>query len=141
MFNSLCHTNKSYNEIFLIIILISKILLQKGPTFLSSPFCVPYRTALQDEYSISAHFNAKILSFFIHQFSVTVVNHQLTEIKVSIGLKGEGGVIYQSHTMIQTIKHTSFHLQHQYYQYLLLYMGRKLFHSLKALVATTFLKP
>lgn len=136
MFNSLCLTNKSYNEIFLIIILISKILIQKCP-----PFCVPYRTALQDEYSISAHFNAKILSFFIHQFSVTVVNHQLTEIQVSTGLKGEGGAIYQSHTMIQTIKHTSFHLQHQYYQYLLLYMGRKLFHSLWALVATTFLKP
>ena len=78
---------------------------------------------------LSAHFNAKFLSFFIHKFSVTVVNHQLTEIKVSIGLRGEGGDIYQSHTKTQTTKHTSFHLQHQYYQYLLIYMGRKLFHS------------
>jgi len=39
MFNSLCLTNESYNEIFLIIILISKVLLQKCPTFLASISC------------------------------------------------------------------------------------------------------
>jgi hypothetical protein len=79
---------------------------------------------------LSAHFNANFfLSFIIHQFSVTDVNHQLTEIKVSIGLRGEGGDIYQSHTMFHTIKYTSFHLQHQYYQYLLICIGRKFFHS------------
>jgi len=39
MFNSLCLTNESYNEIFLIIILISKVLLQKCPTVLSTILC------------------------------------------------------------------------------------------------------
>jgi len=38
------------------------------------------------------------------------VNHQLMEIQVSIGLRGEGGDIYQSHTRFQTTKHTIFHL-------------------------------
>jgi hypothetical protein len=39
MFNSFCLRNESYNEIFLIIILISKVLLQKCPTVLSSILC------------------------------------------------------------------------------------------------------
>jgi hypothetical protein len=59
---------------------------------------------------LSPHFKAKFLTFFIHKFSVTVVNHQMTEIQGSKGLRGEGGDIYQSHTMFQTTKHTSFHL-------------------------------
>jgi len=44
-----------------------------------------------------AHFNTKFLSFFIHQFSDTAVNHQLTEMKVSTGLRGQGGDISHTH--------------------------------------------
>ena len=39
MFNYLCLTNEIYNEVFLIIILISNVLLQKYPAVLSSILC------------------------------------------------------------------------------------------------------